>query len=41
LKKIYHGFLDLVVFVFQVIRTKKWKICPYVDVPKDPALTDK
>lgn len=34
ISKFFSGLGDLIVFTAQVIRTKKWKICPMVEIPE-------
>lgn len=32
MSRFFNGILDILIFVFQVVRVKKWKICPTVDI---------
>jgi len=34
ISKFFHGIGDFLVLIAQVVRVKKWKICPFVEIPE-------
>ena len=35
ISKFFHGIYDFAYLIFQYVRTKKWKICPFVEIPEE------